>query len=141
LLNTSYLHGLVGGLMIGTAAVTLLLGVGRIAGVSGLMARVFRLASDDTPWSIAATFVIGLPIGAAAIAAVRGPTESHYTGKIWLLIISGLLVGVGTRLSGGCTSGHGVCGLSRLSPRSVVATVAFIAAGAITVAVLNAGGI
>lgn len=141
MLNTSYLHGLVGGLMIGTAAVTLLLGVGRIAGVSGLMARVFRLASDDTPWSIAATFVIGLPIGAAAIAAVRGPTESHYTGKIWLLIISGLLVGVGTRLSGGCTSGHGVCGLSRLSPRSVVATVAFIAAGAITVAVLNAGGI
>jgi uncharacterized protein len=127
--------------MIGIAAAILLIGVGRIAGVSGLTARVVHLAINDTPWPIAAAFVIGLPIGAAVIAAVLGPIQTHYTGRLSVLIGSGLLVGIGTRLSGGCTSGHGVCGISRFSPRSLVATAVFITAGAITVAAINAWGL
>jgi uncharacterized membrane protein YedE/YeeE len=131
------LHGLIGGLMIGTAAALMLLGLGRIAGVSGLAARATGLAQAGAPWIIAAAFVVGLPIGAALIEQFFGPVATRFAPGIAPLLAGGVLVGFGTRLGGGCTSGHGVCGLSRLSPRSLTATATFMTAGFVTVAVMN----
>lgn len=126
-----------GGLLIGTAAALLLLLTGRIAGVSGMTAVATRIASGGTPWSQATAFVAGLPLGAALIALfVRTPTVS-VTSSVPLLVIAGLLVGFGTRLGNGCTSGHGVCGIARLSPRSIAATATFMASAAATVFLLR----
>lgn len=135
------LRGLIGGLMIGLASAVTLLGLGRIAGVSGMTARASGIAADGPPWPWAAAFVIGLPIGAALIAAVIGPVQTTFTGNPAILIIGGLLVGFGTRLGNGCTSGHGVCGLSRLSIRSLAATATFMVAGLVTVGVMHMMGI
>lgn len=129
----SPLYAIAGGLLIGLSAALLLLLSGRIAGVSGLVAAVLRIADSGPPWTQAAGFVIGLPLGAAAIAATLREPVVVIESSAPLLIAAGLLVGFGTRLGNGCTSGHGVCGLARLSPRSVVATVAFMAAGFATV--------
>ena len=126
-----------GGLLIGSAAALFLLLTGRIAGVSGMTAVATRIGSSGTPWSQATAFVIGLPLGAALIALfVRAP-EVSVTSSVPLLIAAGLLVGFGTRLGNGCTSGHGVCGMARLSPRSIAATVIFMASAAATVFVLR----
>lgn len=122
-----------GGLLIGSAAGMFLLLTGRIAGVSGLTAGAARIGSGGTPWSQAAAFVIGLPIGAAFVASfVRAP-ELGVTSSVPLLIIAGFLVGFGTRVGNGCTSGHGVCGIARLSPRSLAATGTFMASAIATV--------
>jgi len=133
-------HGLLGGLMIGIGAAIMLLGLGRIAGVSGLAARATGIARDGAPWSVAIAFVIGLPLGAALIAAALGPVEARFPTSLGTIVLGGLLVGFGTRLGSGCTSGHGVCGMSRLSPRSLIATASFMAAGIATVAAMNALG-
>jgi len=133
--------GLIGGLMIGLASAIMLLGLGRIAGVSGLAARASSLSADGPPRLIALAFIIGLPVGAALIAAILGPIETNFSPSIATLVIGGLLVGFGTRLGSGCTSGHGVCGMSRMSPRSLVATPVFIGSGMVTVALLNIIGI
>tara|TARA_B100000678_G_C17826068_1_gene349083 strand:- start:31 stop:477 length:447 start_codon:yes stop_codon:yes gene_type:complete len=133
-------EGLVGGLMIGTAAAIMLLGLGRIAGVSGLFARAIRIEASATPWAIAALFVAGLILGGALFARFAGSIEAHYPPGFGWLIAGGLLVGFGTRLGSGCTSGHGVCGMSRLSPRSLTAVATFIASGMVTVAIVNAMG-
>jgi uncharacterized membrane protein YedE/YeeE len=122
-----------GGLLIGMAAALLLLLSGRIAGVSGLLARVLRVEDDGPPWILAAAFVVGLPLGAWASAALVRAPEIELTSSLPLLVVAGLLVGFGTRLGGGCTSGHGVCGLSRLSRRSLVATGTFMAVAFATV--------
>ena len=135
------LAGLAGGLMVGTAAAIMLLGLGRIAGVSGLAARATGLASGGTPWPIAVVFVIGLPLGAAIVAVLVGPVETRFAPSLAILIAGGLIVGFGTRLGSGCTSGHGVCGLSRLSPRSLAATATFMLAGFATVAAMRALGV
>lgn len=122
-----------GGALIGTAAALLLLLSGRIAGVSGMLAEASRMAPGGTPWPLAAAFIAGLPLGAALVAlAVRQP-DIRISSSAPLLIAAGLLVGFGTRLGNGCTSGHGVCGMARLSPRSIVATLTFMAAGFVTV--------
>lgn len=134
------LAGLIGGLMIGAAAAILLLGLGRIAGVSGLAARAIGLADTGAPRSVAIAFTLGLPLGAAIVALLAGPIEARYPASLAALVVAGLLVGYGTRLGSGCTSGHGVCGLSRLSRRSIVATVLFIGSGVVTVAILRVGG-
>ena len=126
-----------GGLLIGSAAALFLLLTGRIAGVSGMTAVATRIGSSGTPWSQAAAFVIGLPFGAALIALFVRTPEVTVTSSAPLLIAAGLLVGFGTRLGNGCTSGHGVCGVARLSPRSIAATVTFMASGAATVFVLR----
>jgi uncharacterized protein len=129
----SPLVALAGGLLIGGAAAMLLLMTGRIAGVSGMLATVVRIADAGPPWRLAAAFTFGLPIGAGLVAAfVRSP-DLQVTSSIPLLIAAGLLVGFGTRLGNGCTSGHGVCGIGRLSVRSIAATVTFMAAGVLTV--------
>lgn len=133
-------EGLVGGLMIGAAAAIMLLGLGRIAGVSGLFARAIRIEASATPWAIAALFVLGLILGGALFAGFAGPIEAHYPPGFGWLIAGGLLVGFGTRLGSGCTSGHGVCGMSRLSPRSLTAVATFIASGMVMVAIVNAVG-
>ena len=133
-------EGLVGGLLIGLAAAIMLLGAGRIAGVSGMVARATGLASGNVPRSMAALFVAGLILGAIAFSLFAGPVESEFAPSIGWLVAGGFLVGLGTRVGSGCTSGHGVCGMSRLSPRSLVATAAFIAAGIATVALVNASG-
>jgi uncharacterized protein len=122
-----------GGLLIGAAAALFLLLTGRIAGVSGMAATAARIEATRTPWAGAVAFLLGLPLGTAIIAlAVRAP-EVVVTSSVPLLIVAGLLVGFGTRLGSGCTSGHGVCGMARLSPRSLAATATFMASAAATV--------
>lgn len=133
--------GFLGGLLIGLAGAIMLLGLGRIAGVSGLAARAIGSGSDSGADSraVALAFILGLPLGAALVAAVR-PVAVTFPSSVVVLVIGGLLVGFGTRLGSGCTSGHGVCGLSRLSPRSMAATALFMAAGFATVAAMRALG-
>ncbi|WP_205693896.1 YeeE/YedE thiosulfate transporter family protein [Croceicoccus ponticola] len=132
-------NGLIGGVLIGLAAAIMLLGNGRIAGVSGMLARTLGL-TRGTPWPIAALFVAGLILGAVLHLLTLGPIEADFAPGWGWLVAGGLITGIGTRLGSGCTSGHGVCGMSRLSPRSIVATLTFIAAGMVTVAVVNAVG-
>jgi uncharacterized membrane protein YedE/YeeE len=139
--NAMPLQGLIGGLMIGTASAIMLLGLGRIAGISGLAARALGIMAEGAPRLIAIAFVIGLPLGAALTALVLGPVEVRFEQGLTALVLGGLLVGFGTRLGSGCTSGHGVCGMSRLSARSLVATATFMLAGFATVAAMNAMGI
>ena len=130
------LQGLIGGVLIGLAAALMLLGAGRIAGVSGILARGTGIAEGSMARTSAWGFIIGLPLGALAIRLA-----THWEPAVFarwpLLIGAGLLVGFGTRMGSGCTSGHGVCGVSRLSQRSIVATVTFIAAGIATVFVMS----
>ena len=133
------LEGFLGGLLIGLAAAIMLLGLGRIAGVSGMFARAVAIENSG-PWLVAALFVGGLILGAAVFEVAIGPVEARFPPGYGWLIAGGLLVGFGTRLGSGCTSGHGVCGMSRLSPRSLVATAVFMAAAILTVAIVNAAG-
>ena len=133
LTSTTILSAVLGGLLIGSAAGLLLLLSGRIAGVSGMAAAALRIADKGPPWRKAAAFTIGLPIGAIVVAIVLGRPDMTITSSFPLLVAGGLLVGFGTRLGNGCTSGHGVCGLARLSPRSLAATAAFMGAGVVTV--------
>ena len=126
-----------GGLLIGAAAALLLLLTGRIAGVSGMVAAAARMGAGGTPWSQATAFLVGLPIGAVLIALLVRAPQVIVTSSVPLLIVAGLLVGFGTRLGNGCTSGHGVCGMARLSPRSLAATATFMASAAATVFILR----
>ena len=126
---------LAGGLLIGLAAAVLVLFAGRIAGISGIVGGLLRPAAGDRAWRLA--FLGGLLVSPWVYAAFAGPLQSRIDAGWGLLLLAGLLVGIGTRYGGGCTSGHGVCGLSRLSPRSVVATGAFMATGFATVFVLR----
>ena len=134
------LEGLAGGVMIGLAAAIMLLGLGRIAGVSGLTARATGLAASGPPRGLAVTFLVALVLGALLVRLVAGPIEASFPPDTWMLVAGGLAVGFGTRLGSGCTSGHGVCGMSRLSKRSIGATLTFMAAGIATVAIVNALG-
>jgi uncharacterized membrane protein YedE/YeeE len=134
------LAGLAGGVLIGLAAALMLLGVGRIAGVSGIAARAFGLASGSQPRLGAWAFIIGLPLGALIVTSLTAASTPAFANPV-TLAMAGVIVGVGTRIGSGCTSGHGVCGMSRLSPRSLVATATFMATGFATVAAMNALGI
>lgn len=125
------LPALLGGAMIGAAAALLWLTLGRIAGISGILGGLATAAAPDRGWRIA--FLAGLIGAPPALALVAGPPPSEIAAGPVLLIAAGLLVGLGTRLGAGCTSGHGVCGIARLSPRSLVATGVFMATAAATV--------
>lgn len=131
--------GLIGGILIGLAGAVMLLGSGRIAGVSGIAARALRLGGASMSASSAWMFLIGLPLGAALVATTVSIATPTY-GSLPKVIMAGLLVGFGTRMGSGCTSGHGVCGVSRLSKRSLVATATFMAAGMTTVWLLRLAG-
>lgn len=134
------LGGLSGGVLIGLAAAIMLLGAGRIAGVSGILGRAIWSSGPGMSRGGAWLFVLGLPLGAGAVMLLKGSAVPQFAGPV-PLIVAGLLVGIGTRLGSGCTSGHGVCGVSRLSPRSLVATAVFMITGIATVAAMNALGI
>jgi uncharacterized membrane protein YedE/YeeE len=133
-------EGLISGLLIGISSALMLLGAGRIAGISGLASRAIGLSRTGTPWPMAALFMGGLLLGAFLFQTMTGPIEAHYAPSTVAVIAAGLLTGFGTRMGSGCTSGHGVCGMSRLSPRSLIATITFIASGMVTVAIVNALG-
>jgi uncharacterized membrane protein YedE/YeeE len=123
---------LIGGVLIGLAAAALLLGHGRVAGISGVLGGTLRPRTGEMAWRL--WFLFGLIGGGTVIAWLRPasfPVVSQASAP--LLILAGLFVGFGTRLGGGCTSGHGVCGIGRFSSRSVIATVIFMATGAGTV--------
>ncbi len=121
---------LVGGLMIGIAAVVLLLGIGRIAGISGIASSLLKPRRVEI-WQV--LFILGLVVSPLLYQLVTPLPVMQVTSSLPLLIAAGLLVGFGTRLGSGCTSGHGICGNARLSPRSMVATATFMGFGIFTV--------
>jgi hypothetical protein len=134
--DSTILPALVGGCLIGLAASILLLFNGRIAGVSGIVSGLVTPRRGDTSWR--ALFVTGLVAGGLLLPLIRSePFHGLGATSYPVLVVAGLLVGFGARLGGGCTSGHGVCGVSRLSPRSLIATLTFMAAGALTVFVVR----
>lgn len=126
-----------GGLLIGLAAALLLLTNGRIAGVSGMLVTATGIDKGGAPRGQAAAFVVGLPLGAALVAMFIRRPELVIAASPAALVVAGLLVGFGTRLGNGCTSGHGVCGMARLSPRSIIATLTFMGIAAATVFVIR----
>ena len=121
---------LVGGLILGVATVILLLGIGRIAGTSGITSSLLKPKRVEM-WQV--LFIAGLVLSPLLYSVFRPLPDIEVTTSLPLLIAAGLLVGFGTRLGSGCTSGHGICGNARLSPRSMVATATFMAFGIITV--------
>ncbi len=134
--NFTPVSALLGGSLIGAAAAVLLWLNGRIAGISGIFNGVLNPQSGDTAWR--ALFLLGLIAGASLYALLN---PSAYTPRIGfpaaLLILGGFLVGFGTRMGGGCTSGHGVCGVARLSVRSLVATIIFVITGMVTLFIVR----
>ena len=121
---------LVGGLMLGVATAILLLGIGRIAGISGIVSSVLKPKNIEM-WQV--LFIAGLIVSPLLYRLVKPLPAIEVSASIPLLIAAGLLVGFGTRLGSGCTSGHGICGNARLSPRSMAATVTFMLFGILTV--------
>ena len=124
-----------GGGLIGLAVALLLLVNGRVAGVSGIVGGMLRPRRGDIGWRLA--FVAGLLVAPIAWALVRNAPAMAFDVSMPSIAVAGLLVGLGTRFGAGCTSGHGICGMSRLSPRSIVATLCFMLAGMATVFVIR----
>lgn len=122
---------LAGGILLGIASAMFILLNGRILGISGIVGGLLNPRSGDVGWRLA--FVLGMLVAPTLYFFIAGPTTVRIDAGWLTLIVAGLLVGAGTRYASGCTSGHGVCGLSRLSPRSLAATLAFMAAGFVTV--------
>lgn len=133
---TSWLYALLGGALIGIASAALLVTHGRIAGISGVTGSLLQRTTRDRGWRYA--FVGGLILSGVIASIVAPSAIGASVRSLPIVIVAGVLVGFGTRLGSGCTSGHGICGLSRLSARSLVAVVTFIATGAMTA--LLAGG-
>jgi hypothetical protein len=129
------LRSLLGGMVIGTAASLLALGAGRVAGISGILGGLFAPGREGRAWRL--QFLGGLAAGALVLVALRPEVFASAGRSLPVLVAAGLLVGFGARLGGGCTSGHGVCGLSRLSGRSLVATLVFMGTAMITVLVMK----
>ena len=136
-MNPDWIWGLMGGLMIGSAGAAYFLINGRVMGISGIFGALID-GSARANWPERAAFVGGLVLVPAVLAPFL-VAQTHITGNFGLIIAGGLLVGLGTRLANGCTSGHGVCGISRLSARGIVATLCYIVAGAITIALARGG--
>lgn len=128
----NFIWPLIGGILIGLSSTTMLAGIGRITGISGIFSGLLRAPKKENLWQL--TFILGLLAGGVLMILMR-PELFNYAGGLnkTQAIIAGLLVGFGTRLGSGCTSGHGVCGLPRLSERSLVATLVFIGFGVLTV--------
>lgn len=141
-MQVEWLWGLLGGGLIGCAAALYLLVNGRIMGASGIAGELVD-GSAGRNWAEPAAFLAALIIVPGALvwasSGASGGADTQATSVIWPLVLGGLLVGVGTRLANGCTSGHGVCGMSRLSPRGIVATLVYVGAGALTMALLRHG--
>ena len=128
---------LAGGVLLGLASALFVLLNGRILGISGIVGGLLRPRAGDMGWRLA--FVLGMLVAPGLYWLVVGPTQPRIDATWGMVVMAGLLVGVGTRYGSGCTSGHGVCGLSRMSPRSLVATLAFMGAGFVTVFLIRHG--
>jgi uncharacterized membrane protein YedE/YeeE len=139
-METSFtpIASLTGGVLIGLAALLMMASVGRIAGISGIVSRLLPPRSDKTGMPISLAFVAGLLLAAPLINLATGfVPEVSMSGNLMLLALAGVLVGFGSVLGSGCTSGHGVCGISRLSARSIAATLTFMATGVAAVYLLR----
>lgn len=128
---SSWLYALLGGAMIGLASAALMLTHGRIAGISGVAGSLLQPTTRDRSWRYA--FLGGLVMSGLVAGLVAPSAVGTSVRSLPIVILAGAIVGFGTRLGSGCTSGHGICGVSRLSPRSIVAVGTFIATGAVTV--------
>ena len=128
--NFTPISALIGGALIGGAATLLLVLNGRIAGIAGILGGLLPAEKGDATWRL--LFLAGLVIGALAYAALSGSAPLVIDASVRMLIAGGLITGFGARLGGGCTSGHGVCGLARFSPRSLAATAIFLATAGLT---------
>ena len=139
-MNQEWINALIGGTIIGIAVSFMLLLNGRVTGISSIINNTFSAVKGDTAWRV--FFILGLFLGGLFM---KWFNPDVFTGALltesWTTVIAGLLVGFGTVLGSGCTSGHGVCGISRLSLRSIVATMVFISAGIIAVVAFRAFGI
>ncbi|TCI04689.1 YeeE/YedE family protein [Corallincola luteus] len=133
--NFTPVSALLGGMLIGTAALWLLLANGRIAGISGIFSGLFSLSMADKRWRL--MFLAGLLLGPQLWQLAGGELPIFPKHSVFWLMAAGLLVGLGTGVGSGCTSGHGICGIGRLSPRSLVATVTFMVSAIVTVVIIN----
>ena len=136
MIDPDWLWGLAGGLMIGTAGAAYLLINGRILGASGIIGGLVD-GSGRATWPERTAFLAALIAVPLLLLPLFPAAATHLTTSLPVIAVAGLLVGTGTRLAGGCTSGHGVCGISRLSPRGIVATLTFILGGGVTLALLR----
>ncbi|WP_121634209.1 YeeE/YedE family protein [Tropicibacter alexandrii] len=127
-----WIWGLIGGLLIGTGGAIYLLGNGKIMGASGIIGGLVDGSGLDTKWE-RILFLLGVAVMPVVLTPFYRSVDTHITDNWYALVAAGLLVGIGTRLANGCTSGHGVCGMSRLSVRGFVATACYILAGGIGV--------
>ncbi|MCE8509921.1 YeeE/YedE family protein [Ruegeria pomeroyi] len=136
-METDWIWGLVGGLLIGTGGAVYLLGNGRIMGASGILGGLID-GTGRSNWVERAVFLFGVVVAPLVLWPLYSvEIDTHVTSDIWVIVAAGLLVGVGTRIANGCTSGHGVCGISRFSLRGIVATVFYILAGGLTLAIFR----
>ncbi|MDG2096839.1 MAG: YeeE/YedE thiosulfate transporter family protein [Paracoccaceae bacterium] len=135
-MNPDWISGLVGGLMIGAAASAYLLMNGRVMGASGILGGLVDLTSrTNVPERI--IFLLGVVLSPILLIQFTGVHDTHLTSNVFVIISGGLLVGIGTRLANGCTSGHGVCGISRLSLRGIIATIFYLLSGAISIIIFK----
>jgi uncharacterized membrane protein YedE/YeeE len=133
---TPYMPALLGGVLIGIAVSLLLFVNGRVAGVSGILGGALQKRDRDFPWRLA--FLLGLLAGGIVLQILAPEAFVNTTNRGWIVLVTaGLLVGYGTSLGSGCTSGHGICGLSRFSPRSLAATLAFMFFGILTATIFR----
>jgi len=134
--NTAVIYPILGGVLIGLASISLMLFNGRIAGISGILKGALRYQKNDFLWR--ATFLIGM-VGTGILISILFPNYAvvEISRSLWAYGAAGLLIGIGSGMSNGCTSGHGVCGVGRLSNRSVMITMMFTIAGIVTVWVIN----
>src|SRR4051812_37888646 len=134
--NFTPVSAAIGGALIGLSAVLLLMSTGRIAGISGIFSDLLNWRGEDKGWRIA--FLAGLILAPVLAGLIGyGMVQSRLPSNWAVIIVAGLMVGFGTRLGGGCTSGHGICGIARLSPRSIAATIVFMVMAIVTVAVTH----
>lgn len=139
-MQQDWINALVGGSIIGVSVSLMLLLNGRVTGISGIINGILTPAKGDTAWRV--LFVLGLLAGGLTVSSFNPDTFSgQLPTESWTVIVAGLLVGFGTILGSGCTSGHGVCGISRMSPRSLVATMTFISAGVAAVYIFRSMGV
>ncbi len=132
MLNSSFISGYIGGCLVGLSALLLLFTNGRIAGISGIAGGILSFKKADLAWRV--FFISGLWLGALLyMLLIEMPLDITVTSDWRILVAAGFLVGIGTRIGSGCTSGHGICGMARFSKRSIVATMLFMISGMVTV--------